>query len=256
MPGLWGDAGYTATETDGVTWYTLGDDNVLDMDDPLHKLHRGMFSHLALLDGRTVVGTETRASMEQVLALHNGGEGSLADGPGTALAAAPADLVFGGIVDGSFLTPILDPDQILGRGEVSDAARAQIEAQLADVEAEARQMPPLALALVGVTAGQIYPGSESDDPRSRAVALLVPVDPATAGTVVEVVTGRAETGELPVQSPMRGKRYADLFERVSAEVTPDGATVIVHLTPAPDVPATLPLEMLARQELSLFSMIA
>jgi hypothetical protein len=55
---------------------------------------------------------------------------------------------------------------------------------------------------------------------------------------------------------MRGKRYADLFERVSAEVTPDGATVIVHLTPAPDVPATLPLEMLARQELSLFSMIA
>lgn len=252
MPALWEGAGYTATETDGVTWHTLGRDNVLDMDHPLHGLHRGMFSHLVLLDDRTVVGTDTRADLERVIALHHGGEGSLADGPAAALADAPSDLVYGGVVDGSFLTPILDAEQILGAGGASDAAIAQIEVLLAEVEAEARRMPPIALALVGVTAGQIASESDSNGPRSRAVALLVPVDPATAGSVVDVVAERAETTELPFDSHLRGRQYADLFEAVTVEVSANGTSVIVDLVPQPDVPATLPIDLLARRQLSLF----
>jgi hypothetical protein len=38
-------------------------------------------------------------------------------------------------------------------------------------------------------------------------------------------------------------------------VSPDGGHVIAHLTPAPDVAATVPMEMLVHWELSLFSMV-
>lgn len=237
LPAAWEAAGYAPTETGGVAWYTLGEDSVLNFDDPLHMMHLGALSHLALLDDGTVAGTAKRADMERVLALAGGEEVSFGDEPGAALAATPADLADGWIVDGTALVPIGDPLITLPNNPNMPAgAQERLATQTAQTVAEMSRMPPIALALLGKTVDGRLP---------HAVAVVVPVNPGDAAMVAEAVTRRLTTETLPSGDELLGRPWTDAFTEMSVETTPSGA-VVVDLTPAEGVPAEL-LFILAQQ---------
>lgn len=257
LPGMWQAAGYAATETDGVPWYTLGEDTFITFDDPVHTMHLGSLSHLALLDDGTIAGTARRADMERVLALHGGGaETSLADGPAGALAAAPADLAVGWIVGGGKLMLALDPlASMPNNPNVPADVQERMATQAAEMAEEAPRMPTIAMALVGATAGaatqvtaEAFPGAQG----GRSIAVVVPEFTADAAMVAETVTRRLTTEAILGVEQFMGVSYADAFPGMVVDVSPEGV-VIVDLTPADDVPATLLTDLLQRGLLTILA---
>ncbi len=254
LPALWQSAGYAATETDGVTWYTLGEDNVITFDDPVHMLHLGALSHIALLDDGTIAGASKRVDMERVLALHAGTEASLSDGPGRLLAAAPDDLAAGWIVDGATLVPIGDPLAGMATNpNVPAEVQERLATQAAGIAEEAPRMPPIALALVGATAGagsQLTAEAFPDLPAGHAVAVVVPVNGEDAAMVAETVTRRLTTLAISGSGLLSGRPYAEAFPGMVVDATPGGA-VVIDLEPAPDVYAGDLIRLLQDRQLSI-----
>lgn len=239
MP-AWEAEGYIGVETNGVTWYTLGGDNVMfDPAFPLSNWHVGMLSHVALLEGTTFVGTAMRADMERVLALHAGEAGSFGDGPGAALASVPTDLGAGFIVEGGELGSWAEA-AILDNPNVPEAINERLATQAAQWT-EQWPMPPIAMALAGVTAGVATTATAEafpDAPRARAVVVAVPERAADATMVAEYATQRLTMLRVHMGAPYGEELYADLFPEMAVDVTADGA-VILDLTPAEGVPAAL-----------------
>lgn len=239
LPGMWQAAGYAATETDGVPWYTLGEDTFITFDDPVHTMHLGSLSHLALLDDGMIAGTARRADMERVLALHAGEAGSFGDGPGAALASVPTDLGAGFIVQGSELGSWSEA-AIIDNPNVPEAINERLATQAAQWT-EQWPMPPIAMALAGVTAGVATTATAEafpDAPRARAVVVAVPERAADATMVAEYATQRLTMLRVHMGAPYGEELYADLFPEMAVDVAADGA-VILDLTPAEGVPAAL-----------------
>ena len=248
LPAAWAAAGYAPTETAGMTWYTLGEDNVLDFEDPLGLLHLGTLSHLALLDG-TVAGTAKQADMERVLAVAGGDGASFGDGPGASLAAAPADLADGWIVAGTVLVATGDPLAAMpSNPNVPADVQERLATQAAYAAEGAPRMPPIALALVGTIAGGA--GAAADLPQPHAVAVVMPADPADAAMVAETVTRRLTTESLLGGDGLLGRPWTDAFTAMSVETAPSGA-VVIDLTPAEGVPADLLVTLVQQRNLSI-----
>lgn len=255
LTAAWEAGGYTPVDTGGVRWHTLGADNVLfDPEVPLSDWHLGALSHLALLDGETVVGTATRADMERVLALHAGEGTSAAAGQAAAMAAAPADLAVGWMVDGTALLAIGDPLATLPNNpNVPADVQERIATQAAELAEEAPRMPPIALALAGATAGAataLTAEAFPEAPAGRAVAVLVPERAGDAAMVAETVTRRLTTMTISGPENYGGRPYAEVFPGMVVETTPDGA-VVIDLEPAAGVPAALLMDLMARRQLAI-----
>jgi hypothetical protein len=250
----WEAGGYVPVETDGVTWYTLGADNVLfDPDFPLSDYHVGALSHMALLDDGTVAGTAKRAAMEQLLSLHAGAAGSFGVGDGAGLAAAPVDLAAAWIVDGAALVAVGDPLAAMPNNPNVPASVQERLATQAAQQAELSPLPPIALALVGATAGAGTPLTVEafpDAPGGRAIAVVVPANEADGAMVAELVTQRLTTMPVFGHELYQDRPYADIFPEMVVDVAPDG-TVIIDLTPADDVLSTLLIDLLQGRQLSI-----
>jgi hypothetical protein len=257
LTAAWEAGGYAPVETGGVTWHTLGEDNVLfDPDIPLSDWHLGALSHLALLDDATIVGTAKRADMERVLALRSGEGRSFADGPGAALAATPDDLVVGWVVDGAALVAVGDPLAAMANNpNVPADVQERLATQAAEMAEETPRMPPIALALVGATAGTLdadSAGSFPDAPRGHAIAVVVPVDAADAEMVAETATRRLTTQSAPAGDDPVGRPYTDLFTDMVVDTSPAGAVVVV-LAPAGDVASSVLIRLLQSRQLSFLA---
>jgi hypothetical protein len=255
LTAAWEAGGYTPTETGGVTWHTLGADNVLfDPEVPLSDWHLGALSHLALLEDGTVVGTAKRAAMEQVLALHAGEGQSFADGSGASLAAAPADLAVGWIVDGTALIAVGDPLAAMANNpNVAADVQERLATQAAEMAEEAPRMPPIALALVGATAGvatALTAERFTEGPKARAIVVAVPQREADGAMVAETVTRRLTTLAIPVTGLFGGTPYAEAFPGMVVETTPTGA-VVIALEPAPEMYAGDVIRLMQAGQLSI-----
>ncbi len=233
--------GYERVETNGVAWYTIGDVNLLETDHMIHRLHLGHLRHVAMLDGGTVVGASETVEMERVLAVHAGETGSFADGRGAALAAAPGDLALAEIQDGLSLVPDLDPELVARLPRSDGKTEAEVAAELELVREEAARMPPIDLALLGVTAGwtreELRPAN--DAPRSRAVAVIAPADPADAEMIAETITRRLTTEAMPESALVDEPSWVAAFPEMAVDSAPGGASVVVELTPVDGVSSTL-----------------
>lgn len=244
--------GYVPVETSGVTWYTIGDVNLLETDHYIHVLHLGYLRHVALLDDRTVVGTSDTTAMEQVLALHAGGPGSFAEGRGASLISEPPGLVSATIVDGTELVPTLDSDTVARLPEAEGMTEEQIEAHVSQVREHVARMPPIDLALLGLTAGRMRGEVPGPAARSRAVAVIVPSDPVDAEMVAETITRRLTTETVPESALIGERSWVDAFPVMDIDTAPGGERVVVTLTPADDVPSNRLIHLLWRRDLSLF----
>ena len=240
-PARLGGMGYEPVETDGVTWYTIGDVNLLATDHYIHTLHMGYLRHMAILDDGTVVGTTETDAMERVLALHAGKTGSFAEGRGAALASSPDDLVLAEIEDGASLMPDLDPELVARLPRSDGKTEAEVAAELELDREEVARMPRIDLALLGLTAGwtreELRPAN--DAPRSRAVAVLVPADRADAEMIAETVTRRLTTEAMPESARIDEPSWVEAFPGMVIETAPGGTSVVVELTPVDGVPSTL-----------------
>jgi hypothetical protein len=258
LTAAWEAGGYTSVETSGMAWYTLGEDNVIfDPDIPLSTYHVGMLSHLALLDDTIIVGTAQRVDMERVLSLHEGEGRSFTAGSGAkVVAAAPEDLAVGWIVDGAALMQVGDPLTAMQNNlSVPADVQERLATQAAEMAEETPRMPPIALALVGVTAGALDADagvSFPDAPRGHAVAVVVPRNDADVETVAETVTRRLTTQDVPVGNNPAGVPYTELFTDVVVETSSNGA-VVVDLTPGSDVASTQLIRLLQHRQLSFLS---
>ena len=258
LTAAWEAGGYAPVESAGTTWYTLGEDNVLfDPNVPLSHYHLGMLSHLALLDDGMIVGTAQRVDMERVLALYEREERSFAEGSGAkVVAAVPDDLAVGWIVDGAALITVGDPLMALVRNSNLPAdVQERLATQAAEMAEQTPRMPPIALALVGVTAGALDADSSADfpeAPRGHAVIVVVPEEDADAETVAETVTRRLSTQTAPLGEDPIGLPYTELFTDMMVETAPNGA-VVVDLTPGRVVTSALLIRLLQQRQLSLLS---
>lgn len=80
-------------------------------------------------------------------------------------------------------------------------------------------MPPIDLALPGVTAGwtrqELRPAN--DAPRSRAVAVLVPEGPVEAEMIAETVTRRLTTETMPESALIDERSWVEAFPEMVIE---------------------------------------
>ena len=251
LQSIWEASDYTPVQIQGTTIHSAGDDFLIDFEHPAHRLHVGQFSYLVALDERTVVGTSRLSEMEEVLQAHNGERATLAEGLAEPLMAAPPDLVGAQIVHGASLRFQFDPLSLMPLNpNATPEAFDHIAEQMEEMEAEAQRMPPIAMALVGYTAGDL--GVEAESSTSVAVAVLAPLSPIAAELVAEVSADRFVRFDITGHPDWTGQRYADLFSDSTFETVAGGAAVRITLTPAPDGSALLLVRLLSYRSLSLF----
>lgn len=249
----WRAQGYTETATNGVTWYTLGADNVkFDPQFPTSDYHDGALSHLALLDGGTVVGTAKRAAMEEVLARHEGG-GSLPvdDDVAKVVAGAPDDLLACAIADGATIGT-WDNDPLGGNPNVPVELQTAVAIQMEQRDRPA-PMPPIALVMVGATVGTVGRVTREAFPEAasgHAVAVIVPENEGDAAIMAERITERLPTFPVFGLGCDYECMYPDIFTEMVVDLSADGA-VLLDFTPAEGMPATSLMTQWWQQQLML-----
>lgn len=254
IPARWTSMGYVPVETNGITWYTIGDANLLELDHYIHRLHLGHLRHLVKLDAGTVVGTNDEVGMERILALHAGASGSFADGHGAALATAPDDLVLATITGSAALVPDLDPELVARLPRSDGKSDAEVAAEIAQDREEAARMPQLNLALLGATAGWIRHAPSAGDAitPSRAVAVIVPEDPVDAEMVAETIGRRLTTQTMPESALIDEQSWVEAFPETVVTTASGGESVTVELTPVDGVPSTLLIKLRNLRHLPIF----
>jgi hypothetical protein len=212
-------AGYRPSDAgESTVWSVREDYQFPEPGSPVWYVFAAM-NHAAFLPDGTIAFAPARAIIDGVLAVAAGRATAMADRGDVAalLAQAPADLVWAYLVDGAKLAPA--PEFVLGA---------------ATPPPPPGRLPPVSLALLGVTAGgpltppvgltpePLPPGM----PAARLLLALHMRSPADAAAAVPVIEERLAT----LASWESGRPYAEYFpERVVRAVT-DEPVVLIELS--------------------------
>jgi hypothetical protein len=233
-------SGYEQRESSGSLFFSLGDE--LDLTAPASRFPLGRMNHAAMLSDGALVFTRWEATMQSVLALDRGEGASLAERVDLAalLPALWPDLVTATIVPGAQLIgEAVEITSLLGTPMPDVDALAT---ETANTMAELRRMPPVLVALLGLTAG----GAPSSDP-GTAVAQLVMSSAEAAQHAADVIEDRLVAG-----ATREGQSYADLFAAHRVRTLSDTTTVLVELDLAAETPGDILVRLLTIRDLDLF----
>lgn len=250
----WQRTGYRAIAVDlpGATVVSLHEDPVIDVDSPITRLALSSMNNAAILPDGTLAFAGSLRLLRAVLAVVAGTWPSLADRPAVAtlLAAAPPDLVSATLVDGTALQGTAPIDAFANPTPPDPGTVMTAVAAL-------RQMPPVGMALIGVTAGgpPRSPGAASStpmpaapgQPRSRVWLALLMANQAAAATAAPIVLERLETG----RSAATGEPFATYFPAAERQVRTlaQQPVLVVDLGLSDDTPPNLWYNMYARRDL-------
>jgi hypothetical protein len=211
------DVGYRSVTVDGHALLSIRGDYAIDADAPTTFRMAGMNFGAVLPDG-TLAFSSAGAPLAAVLDVAAGAAPSMLEQASVAMLIdqAPPDLVSAVIVDGSALQMGIPPSMtdVIGTPDVDvDAVATAAASEIA----AASEMPPVAMALLGLTAGGPLYGDDVETPagapEARAVALLAMLDPASAEAAAPVVEGRLERdATASTRQP-----FAELFADWSVE---------------------------------------
>ncbi len=197
--GAWRDAGYNEIESGDVAIWSLSEDDSFELSNPLQQLFLNRHNNAAIIGDELILFTSTLAGLREAVAAATGEAESLAANEAIApvLAATPR-LVTGAIVPGSSLITAfpweLEEDE-------PDAIASAIADQMA-----APQMPPVRIALIGITGGGPYP--------SAATSTGTPVPtPETARVEISLLTYSADEAEQAIA--VAGERLETMGSRHS-----------------------------------------
>jgi hypothetical protein len=222
------NTGYQLVDVDGVPAYSLFADATIDLQNPASLLALNSMNNAVFLPDGTLVFAATLELIREVVAVSQGNATSLADrlDVSALVQAMPRPLS----------TAVLVPGAVLSLGDMMVAQMIEDPNRLDELMAEIDQlgeMPPITMALVGVTPGgplepassdgtpEATPIPETTDPALLEIGLLT-LTPGDARTAEEVVVARiAALDSLITQQP-----YADMFTTVTP-VGPAGVPVAV-----------------------------
>lgn len=223
-----GRLGYEPLDAGGKTILSVRDDFEMDLAAPTGYALASM-NYAAVLDDGTLVFAPARAIVESVLEVEAGEEESVAERDDVAdlLPHVPAGLVSALLVPGLMLSGGLPPSF----PDLGSRGTPDIDAIATEV-AEQEQMPPIQLALLGMTAGgplemlgEALP-QPPDTPDARAVVVLLMDGVDQAERAVAIVEERLATGS----SAQTGQPYADLFPERVVRPVPDEPIVLIELS--------------------------
>jgi hypothetical protein len=156
----------------------------------------------------------------------------------------PTDLTSALIVHGSTLTAMQDPLATVNEMMTPGADMSAIATKTAQQTEEAKQMPPIAAALIGATAGGPIPASRGDGtptptatdvPAATQIVAVTTISHDAAEAAVPVIEERLAT-QRPPSLPPGGDTFATLYPERSVTAAPNQPVVLVELHPAPGVP--------------------
>lgn len=245
------EVGYQPVTVNGQELLSIRDDFAIDPASPTGYRMAQMNFGAVLPDG-TLAFASAGAPLAAVLDVAAGTAPSMLELEGVAMLVeqAPPDLVSGTIVHGFHLELGIPPALIDVIGTPDPDLDAVATAAAGEIAA-ARELPPVAMALLGATAGG--PIGEAPlpagMPAARAVALVQMLDPASAEAAVPIVEGRLEQGA----SASTGRPYAELFSGWTVEALPGTPLLRVELTLAESTAPSILTQMLTKRDLGFLS---
>lgn len=243
----WTRSGYQAIEVEGGELASVGEEALLDPALPFFQLSAFDLANAAILADGTLGFAGTREDLAAVLDVAAGRAPSLADRVDVAalVRAARPDLVTAVLATGSQIQAEDPLAMFLGDGTPGVPDIGAIATALATEIAAPPAMSPIALGLLGMTAGFPPPATESGEgtatpgpsppgqPAARGeIALLMP-SPGAAAAAVPVVEGRL-AGEA---SRTARRPYAELFPERVVRAVPGEPVLLVDLGLGEGVPA-------------------
>jgi hypothetical protein len=135
------------------------------------------------------------------------------------------------------------------------ATRDRLATQVAEMAVGLPRMPPIQTILIGASAGVLRDPLTDitlapDTAPTRAIAMAIPLSPDQADTIAEVTTDRLATQSAVGLSDYMVRSYNELFPKGNVVTVVDGAAVLIELTPASDVSATILHELLMSRNLA------
>ena len=241
--------GYQEIEVGGYTLLSVRDDYEQDVFGPFaYNLSR--MNHVVLLEDGTIAASSVKVALAAVLDIVAGKAPSMMDQASIAMTVeqTPEDLVSATMVSGTMLSGNIPVSLIeLGPGATPDVSAIATEV------AATSEMPPVAMALLGATAGGPLMWDDVETPAgvpdARAVALVLMLTPAAAEVAVSVIEDRLATGT----SVDSGVPYSEWFPAHEVVAVPSRPVVLVELTLGPETPANILTSMLDRRDLGFLA---
>lgn len=247
------DVGYQSVTVNGHELLSIRDDFEIDADAPTTFRMAGMNFGVVLPDG-TLAFSSAGAPLAAVLDVAAGTAPSMLEQASVAMLIdqAPPDLVSALIVHGSALEMGIPPSMLDIVGEGTPDVDAVATAAAGEIAA-ARELPPVAMALIGSTAGvpladDATPAA-ADVPEARAVAVLAMLDPASAEAAAPVVEGRLERGA----TASTRQPFAEMFADWSVEALAGTPLLRVELSLAPGTAPDILTRLLFNRDLGFLS---
>jgi hypothetical protein len=241
----WERGGYQPIDLGAGEAYAVREDFAIDMADPGSRMALSYLNVVALADDGTLIFGSTRQGVAGALAAAAGQEPSFADRIDIAplARAAPQDLVSALLLPGQALQFLPDPAAaVLGDESMEDFAT-----RAAGEQTEARRLPPVAVALIGQTAGLFpanagtgapaTPAATSDAIAARLVVALTTISPDAAAVAAAVIAERLETQRMSAvpAGDLADRPWVEIFPGRSVRAIPGEPVVLVELVPAPGV---------------------
>jgi hypothetical protein len=223
----WSEAGYREIESGDVAIWSIAEDGSFDASNPVQRIFIARHNNAAMIGDDLIIFAGTLDRLRDAVAAATGEAEGLADHSAIApvLAATPP-LATGALLPGSSI--MTSPINAMSGGDAGAVASA-IASQIA-----APQMPPVRLALVGVTGGGPYPSRETalgtgtpvpTPELARLEIALLTYSEDEARQAIEVAGQRLETAG----SQMTGQPYNEMFASWDLSVAEDGPVARVSL---------------------------
>jgi hypothetical protein len=241
----WARQGYTMLTVDGVAVASLHEETNPGID--LGLLGRDVsarFNNAAFLPDGTLAYAPTLDGMRALIAAAQGTAPSLGDRSDVAALAAGEPLASALLLAGADLRG----ERMLGPALNATPAIPAVQTIAAGFE----HMPPISLALLGITPGgpldrpsDDVGTTQADIPPARFVIVLLLPTHADAETAARVAEERLETGTSLYDS----RPLTEYFSSWAAHAVPDSPIAVLELHFAPDVPPSLWVDMINRRDL-------
>lgn len=216
----WSDAGYREIESGDVAIWSISEDASFDASNPVQRIFVSRHNNAAMIGDDLILFAGTLDRLTEAVAAAIGDAPVLAEHSAIApvLAATP-ELATGALLPGSsIMTSFVDS---LTSSTDPSAAASAIASQMA-----VPQMPPVRLALIGVTGGGPYPTRETATGTGTAVPTpelarveisLLTYSEAEAQQAIEVAGERLAT----TNSLRTGRPYSEIFASWELSVAED-----------------------------------
>jgi hypothetical protein len=247
------EIGYRPVTVGGHELLSIRDDYEIDVDGPTTYRMATMNFGVVLPDG-TLAFSSAGAPLAAVLDVAAGTAPSMLEQAGVAMLVdqTPPDLVSAIVVHGFALQQGIPPSMIDVMGTPGADLDAVATAAAGEMAA-ASEMPPVAMALLGATAGgPLGDGATpvaGDAPDARTVAVLAMLDPASAEAAVPVVEGRLAGGA----SVSTDQPWTDYFAGWTVQAVPGTPLLRVELALAEGTAPNILTRMLFNRDLGFLA---